>query len=153
MSLSITGAADWQSQSAATLQNNWQNVLGAAAKALGLSPAAVSAQLQSGSSLSQIARAQGVSQDTLTSAIAAALSPSTQASASPSQLNKIATSIANRAGGPHAGHRHHQAGADDDDQSEITSVDVLVVLTGAYSYGADATQSEAVAAPAVNELA
>ena len=53
--------------------SNWQNVLAAASSALGESSSTVQQQLQSGSSLSWIASSQGVSQQTLVSAIAGAL--------------------------------------------------------------------------------
>ncbi len=156
----ITSAAGAQSQSGSALQNNWRNVLGAAANALGLSPSSVSSQLQAGASLSSIAQSQGVSEQALTGAIAAALSPSTQASATAAERQQIATSIANRAGGPHQNGKGQNALDDPaatsgalDDPTAISSVDVLVVLTGAYSYTASAIPSGQAQSSAVNQLA
>ncbi len=146
-------------QQTASLQNNWQNVLGGAAKALGMSTGSVSAQLRAGASLSSIAQAQGVPQQALTDAIASALSPSTQAASTSAERQQIASSIANRAGGGHGHHAHRGESAASTEGADqlfsgleggavsvsITSADVLVVLTG----GAASTPST----PAVDELA
>jgi hypothetical protein len=149
----ITGATAGAVQPSSSLQSNWRNVLGAAAKALGMRASSVSAQLRTGSSLSSIAQSRGVPQQALTSAIASALSPSTQAAATNAERQKIATSIANRVGG--GSHSRQGAGGSDaandplpadiggDDASvsvSITSADVLIVLTaGATSVPSGST--------------
>src|SRR5271155_2780811 len=108
-----SSASNWQyAQQSAGAQSNWQNILTAASSALGESTSTVQQQLQSGSSLSSIASSQGVSQQSLVSAIESALQQSQGASGSnaPSsaQLQQIATTIANGTGGHH--HRHHHGG-------------------------------------------
>ena len=65
---------------------------------LGLSPSALQQQLQSGQSLTQIAQAQGVSQQTLVQSISSALQQN-GSTAPASQLQQIATNIANRTPG------------------------------------------------------
>lgn len=138
----ISSAAGWQAQLGSSLRSNWQNVLGAAAKALGMSASSISSQLRAGASLSSIAQAQGVSEQTLTDAIAGALSPRTQAAASDVERVRIATGIANRVGGP----RSHDDGPGDDPDAggstSITNVDLLVVPTGAGSYSASAALTD-----------
>ncbi len=118
-------------------QSMWQNVMSAAAGALGESASAVQQQLQGGSSLSSIAQAQGVSQQSLVQAIAGALSQGGSTTASGDQLQQIATNIANRVPGGHHGghHRHHgtpsvqsatdATSADSDPDTLLTGVDEL----------------------------
>jgi len=134
--ITSTAAAPQQSSS---LQSNWQNVLDAAAKTLGMSSGSVAAQLRAGSSLSSIAASRGLSQQELTTSIAGALSPSTLSASTGAERRQIAASIADRVGGGH----HHSAslssaggegqlfaGLDAGAVSvSITSADVLVVLT------------------------
>ena len=107
MSIGAIGAqSTTQTQSP---QSNWQNVLGAASSALGLSTSALQQQLQSGQSLASIAQTQGVSTSSLVSTVAGALSQSGQLSgASAGQLQQIATNRVNRTPGGH--HHHHPAG-------------------------------------------
>ncbi len=97
-----SSAGNWQyAQQSTGAKSNWQNVLAAASSAVGESTSTVQQQLQSGSSLSAIASAQGVSQQSLLSAITGALQQNEQASGSttPSsaRLQQIATNIADRA--------------------------------------------------------
>jgi hypothetical protein len=135
-------------QPGSSLQSNWQNVLSAASKTLGLSTGAVTAQLKAGASLSSLADSQGVSRQALTQAIAAALSPSTQAASTGAERQQIATAIADRAGGVHARHAHDHAGGSSDGAAvsvAITSADVLVVLAGGAS--------PAVSASTIDQLA
>jgi hypothetical protein len=132
----ITSAAAPQQTS--SLQSNWQNVLDAAARTLGMSPGSVAAQLRAGSSLSSIAQSRGLSQEALTTSIAGALSPSTLSASTGAERRQIAASIADRVGGGHhyagsssaAGGNPLFAGLDGGAVSvSITSADVLVVLT------------------------
>src|ERR1700689_638529 len=95
-----------QSQSA---QSNWQAIMSSAASALGLSPSALQQQLQSGQSLSAIAQTQGVSQQSLVQSITTALTQN-GSTASASQVQQIATSIANRPPGAGGHHHHHHGG-------------------------------------------
>jgi hypothetical protein len=97
----ISNTGDWGPTSA---ESNWQNVLAASAGALGLSQGAVSQQLRAGASLSSIAEQQGVPQQTLTAAIAGALSPSTRSATTSAEQLDIATAIAQRVGGGQARH-------------------------------------------------
>jgi hypothetical protein len=109
MSISaIAGQSPAQLQSS---QTNWQNNLGAASSALGLSTGALQQQLQQGESLATIAQSQGVSTSSLVSSIAGALQQNGQASgASDAKLQQIATNVVNRTPGTH-GHHHHAGGA------------------------------------------
>ena len=104
---SIGSAGLWPSQQTTSAPSNWQNVLNAASGALGLSASALKQQLQSGASLSSIAQSQGVSQQTLVSSISNALTQN-GSTATGSQLQQIATNIANRTPG---GHHHHPGSA------------------------------------------
>jgi hypothetical protein len=103
---SIGSAGSWPTQQSATFQSNWQNVINAASGTLGLSASALKQRLQSGSSLSTIAQSQGVSQQTLVSSISSALTQN-GSTATGTQLQQIATNIANRTPG---GHHHHAGG-------------------------------------------
>lgn len=141
----IAGAGLEAAQPSSSLQSNWQNVLSAASKTLGLGVGSVTAQLHAGASLSSIAQSQGISQAALVDAIAGALSPSTQAASTAAERQQIATSIADRAGvhGRHAGQQTAGAGAsnpllagleaDAAVSVSISSADVLVVLTAGAS--------------------
>ena len=74
----------------------------AAAKLLGMSSSDLRSALQSGQSLADIASSKGISQDSLTSAMAAAIQKANP-SVSSEQATKVATAIATRtppAGGP-----------------------------------------------------
>lgn len=95
-------------QQPAAMQGDWQNVLSSVSSTLGLNTGALQQELQSGQSLSSIAEAQGVSQQTLTHSITSALIQA-GSTASGSQLQQIATNIADRTtgAGGHNGH-HHQ---------------------------------------------
>lgn len=105
MSIGSIGSADnWPSAQSSPAESNWQNVLAAASSTLGLSTSALQQQLRSGSSLSSIAQSQGVSQQTLVSSISAALTQN-GSTATGSQLQQLATDIANRTPGGH--HRDH----------------------------------------------
>jgi hypothetical protein len=114
-----------QSQSA---QSNWQAITSSAASALGLSPSALQQQLQSGQSLSAIAQTQGVSQQSLVQSITSALTQN-GSTASASQLQQIATSIANRTPGA-GGHHHHHGGGGSPDTQQSVDPTLLAVLNG-----------------------
>jgi hypothetical protein len=115
MSIGSIGSASNPQQSN---QNNWQNVLNAASATLGLTGPALQQQLQSGSSLSSIAQSQGVSQQTLVSSISSALTQN-GSTATGSQLQQMATSIANRTPGGH--HHHHHGGGSTSDATDGSS--------------------------------
>ncbi len=111
----VDSSSNWQyMQPPSGAQSQWQSILSAASSALGERTSSVQQQLQSGSSLSSIASAQGVSQQTLVSAITSALQQNQQGSGSGSsssapsstQLQQIATNIANGTGFRHHHHRH-----------------------------------------------
>lgn len=138
----ISSAAGWQAQLGSSLQSNWQNVLGAAAKALGMSASSISSQLRAGASLSSIAHAQGVSEQTLTDAISGALSPRTQAAASDAERARIATGIANRVGGPHSQADGPDADPDGDGSTSSTNFDLLAMSTAGDSYSASAALTD-----------
>jgi hypothetical protein len=108
MSISaIAGQSPAQLQSS---QTNWQNILGAASSALGMSTSALQQQLQQGQSLATIAQSKGVSTSSLVSSIAGALQQNGQVpGASAAKLQQIATNIVNRTPGTH-GHHHHAGG-------------------------------------------
>jgi hypothetical protein len=140
----IAGAGLEGAQPSSSLQSNWQNVLSAASKTLGLGVGSVTAQLKAGASLSSIAQSHGISQGALIDAIAGALSPSTQAASTAAERQQIATSIAGRAGAVHGRHAHQQSGGPADSLPDgleadaavsvsISSADVLVVLTAGAS--------------------
>ncbi len=112
MSISPIGSQNVWSLPSSSQTSNWQNVLNAASSALGLSTSDLQSQLANGNSLSSIAQTQGVSQDTLIQSITSALKQNGQLSgASGSQLQQIATSIANRTPGARGHHHHHGHGA------------------------------------------
>jgi hypothetical protein len=110
MSIGSIGSVNsaWPSQQSSSAQNSFQNVLSSVSGTLGLSTSALQQQLQSGQSLSSIAQAQGVSQQTLIGSIQTALTQN-GASASGAQLTQAATNIANRTPGA-GGHHHHHGG-------------------------------------------
>jgi len=108
-------------QQSSSGQSNWQNVLNSVSSTLGLSTSALQQQLQSGSSLSSIAQSQGVSQQTLVSAISTGLTQNGQSTASSAQLQQIATNIANRTPGGHGHHHHHGGGATSTEDATSTS--------------------------------
>lgn len=92
-------------------QSNWQNILGAASSALGMSTGALQQQFQQGQSLATIAQSNGVSTSSLVSSIATALQQNGQVTgASADKLQQIATNIVNRTPGTHR-HHHHAGGA------------------------------------------
>ncbi|HTU97655.1 MAG TPA: hypothetical protein VMF14_17540 [Solirubrobacteraceae bacterium] len=105
---SIDGVNASALQQSASAQSPWQNVLSSVSGTLGLSTSALKQQLQSGQSLSSIASSQGVSQQTLLSSIQNALTQN-GSSASGSQLQTMASNIANRTPGA-GGHHHHHGG-------------------------------------------
>src|ERR1700744_2894235 len=106
MSIGSIGGADgaWPTQQSSSAQSNWQNILSSVSGTLGLSTSTLQQQLQSGESLSSIAQTQGVSQQTLVGSIQSALTQN-GSQASGTQLQQVATNIANRT--PGAGHHHH----------------------------------------------
>jgi hypothetical protein len=106
MSISaIAGQSPAQLQS--SQQSNWQNILGAASSALGMSTGALQQQLQQGQSLATIAQSNGVSTSSLVSTIAGALQQNGQVTgASAEKLQQIATNIVNRTPGTHRHHPH-----------------------------------------------
>jgi hypothetical protein len=150
----ISNAGDWGAPSA---ESNWQNVLAASAKALGLSTGAVSQQLRAGASLSSLAEQQGVSQQTLTQAIAGALSPSTRSATTSTEQLEIATRIAQRVGGGQA--RHVAIPSGDpllESLGESDSGDTLGALRAsvATAYASNGTQSTpSPSGTAIDELA
>jgi hypothetical protein len=99
-------ASTWQINSA---QNSSQsgaraNVLKAVSTELGITPAQLQSQLQSGKSLSQVASAAGVSSDQLNATITSALKQSNLPAGT--DLSALATRMANHVGG----HHHHHGG-------------------------------------------
>lgn len=101
-----------QSGSAAGVGNIRQAVLSSASSALDVSSQDLAAALASGQSLAQVAQQQGVSNDTLVSAVAAGIQSATGTSSSDStQATKVAQQIVNRHGG--GGHHHHHAPSTD----------------------------------------
>jgi trimeric autotransporter adhesin len=126
MSIStIAGQSPAQLQS--SQQSNWQNILGAASSALGMSTGALQQQLQQGQSLATIAQSNGVSTSSLVSSIAGALQQNGQVTgASAEKLQQIATNIVNRTPGTHR--HHHHAGASVSGASGTAAV--LAALSG-----------------------
>jgi hypothetical protein len=110
MSIGSIGSVNsaWPSQQSSSPQNSFQNVLSSVSGTLGLSTSALQQQLQSGQSLSSIAQAQGVSQQTLIGSIQNALTQNGSTASGP-QLTQVATNIANRTPGA-GGHHHHHGG-------------------------------------------
>ena len=112
-------------------QSDWEDVLNAAATALGTSTTNVQEQLESGSSLGSIASTDGVSQQTLVDAVASALQQSqdgstsngsTAGGGSPSaQLQQVATNMVNGTAGQHHHHHHHRGGVSPFDALSDTS--------------------------------
>jgi hypothetical protein len=138
---SIDSSNAWSQQSGST-QTNWQNILSAASDTLGLSTSALQQQLQSGSSLTSIAQTQGVSQQTLVSSIEGALTQNGSA-ATGSQLQSIATTIANRTPGSGGHHHHHAGGATDGSSSTSGSTDSTDSTSSSSN---DETEDELIAA-------
>jgi hypothetical protein len=103
----VNGTSPTQQSSSA--QNNWQSVLSSVSGTLGLSSSALQQQLQSGQSLSSIAKSQGVSQQTLLTSIQGALTQN-GSPATGTQLQTIASNIANRTPGADGHHHHHGGG-------------------------------------------
>ena len=113
MSVSPIGAGSIsavQQQPPPSQTSDWQNMLGAVSSTLGMSTSALQQQLQSGSSLSSIAQSKGISQQSLLQTISTALTQN-GSTASGSQLQQIATNIANRTPGAGGHHHHHHGGA------------------------------------------
>lgn len=135
-------------------QSNWQNMLTALSGTLSLSTSALQQQLQSGQSLTSIAQAQGVSQQTLVQSISTALTQS-GSTASGSQLQQIATNIADRTPGAGGHHHHHHGGGGSSVQSSSEAT-LLAALDASSSssattdpFATDSTQ----ASSAVDTLA
>ena len=144
------GAAQLQSSQ----QSNWQNILGAASSALGMSTGALQQQLQQGQSLATIAQSSGVSTSSLVSTIAGALEQNGQVTgASAAKLQQIATNIVNRTPGTHGHHHHHAGGAAAAgasgtaailaalDTSDSSSSSSAIGTTSALSYSATGSAS------------
>ncbi|MEA2145359.1 MAG: hypothetical protein QOG59_946 [Solirubrobacteraceae bacterium] len=147
MSISaIAGQSPAQLQS--SQQSNWQNILGAASSALGMSTGALQQQLQQGQSLATIAQSNGVSTSSLVASIAGALQQNGQVTgASADKLQQIATNIVNRTPGTHRHHHHGAAsvsGASGTaailaalDTSDSSSSSSAIGATSARSYSAN----------------
>jgi len=93
---------------------------------LGLGPTAIEQQLAAGSSLSQIAANQGVSQSTLLSAVEGALSAGPDQGLSSTQLSTLADDIVNRTGPP--GGHHAFAGAPGTASADPVSTSFLLTM-------------------------
>jgi hypothetical protein len=128
---SIGSASNWPAQQSSSMQSNWQNILTAASGTLGMTAPALQQQLQSGSSLSSIAQSQGVSQQTLISSISGALTQN-GSTATGSQLQTMATNIADRTPGGHHHHHHGGGGSTSDATAGSSATDTL---------GADSTSA------------
>jgi len=87
-----------------------RKAMDAVAQKLGLSPDELRSKLESGSSLADLAKAQGVSLDDLKSTITQALT-SDGSKLSADQAAQIADRLVSRAGGHHHGHHHHHGGS------------------------------------------
>ncbi len=145
MSITPIGSQTVWSLPSSSQSSNWQNVLNAASSALGLSPSDLQTQLASGSSLSSIAQSQGVSQDTLIQSITSALKQNGQLSgASASQLQQVATSIANRTPSAQGHHHHHSHGAGGASESStlLAALDGDSSTDGSSSSSTDSSSSD-----------
>ena len=139
----ISGSSVTPLQQSSSTQNPWQKLLSSVSSTLGLSPSALQQQLQSGQSLTQIAQAQGVSQQTLVQSISSALQQN-GSTAPASQLQQIATDIANRtpgAGGHHHHHHHHSGGVSSSTQQSSDGT-LLAALGTTSSDSTDATNPD-----------
>jgi hypothetical protein len=112
--------------------NNWQNMLSAMSGMLGMSTSALQQQLQSGSSLTSIAQTQGVSPQSLIQSISTALTQN-GSTASGSQLQQIATNIANRTPGAGGHHHHHGGGGSSSAAGQTAEATLLAALEGTSS--------------------
>ncbi len=127
MSVNAIGAPQAAAQQqTSSSQNNWQNVLNSVSGSLGLSTSALQQQLQSGQSLSSIAQTQGVSQQSLVQSISTAVTQN-GSSASGSQLQQIATNIANRTPSSGGHHHHHHGGASSSSSSSSSTAQTSLV--------------------------
>jgi uncharacterized protein YidB (DUF937 family) len=99
----LTSPQSWQTRS--------HPAMDAAATALGMSASDLRTALQSGQSLASIASSTGISQSTLTAAMASAIEQANP-SISADQATKVATAIATRT--PQAGQQSAQSGASSD---------------------------------------
>ncbi len=128
-------------QQSSSMQSNWKNMMSSLSSTLGLSGNALQQQLQSGQSLSSIAATQGVSQQTLVQSISTALAQNGSQGSS-SQLQQIATNIANRTHGAGGHHRHHGGGSGAQQATESTFLAALEASTSATSTAPFGTASE-----------
>ena len=138
----ISGSSVAPLQQSSSTQNPWQNMLNSVSSTLGLSTSALQQQLQSGQSLTQIAQNQGVSQQTLVQSISSALQQN-GSTAPASQLQQIATNIANRtpgAGGHH--HHHHHGGGVSSSTQQSADGTLLAALSTTPSDSTDATNPD-----------
>jgi hypothetical protein len=135
MSISAIGAPSTLTQQAPR-QSNWQNMLGAASSALGMSTGALAQQMQQGQSLATIASSKGVSTSSLVSSISGALAQSGQLSgASASTLQQIATDMVNRTPGGHR-HPHHAAASASGAASLLAALSPSTSSSGSSTSGA-----------------
>jgi hypothetical protein len=93
MDVAAIGATQYVSQQSGPARGH--PAMDAAAKALGMNASELRTALQSGQSLATIAKSKGVSQDTLTAAMATAIEQANP-SISADQANRVATAIATR---------------------------------------------------------
>ena len=150
--LSGVGLSGIQSQ-----QKRGHPAMDAAAKLLGMSASDLRSDLQSGQSLASIASSKGISQDTLTAAMAAAIQQANP-TVSSDQATRVATAIATRvpgAGGPppadptqtdttqgtsgttatkgHHHHHHHAGGAAMDAASNLLGMSTTDLMSSLQS--------------------
>jgi hypothetical protein len=111
---------------------------------LGISASQIQQQLASGSSLSQIASSQGVSQSTLLSAVESALSSSGPGqNLSSSQLSQMATNIVNQQGlpgGPLGATSQGQTAPSSGSSSPV-STDLILLMLETATQGTNATST------------
>ena len=120
MTISGIGSASQALANTGVDQNSWQarmqQTLGPVAQVLGLSTTQLQQDLQSGESLTDIAKTQGVSQTDLLNAIKQGIQQAQPAGAAPLSDTQL-TNMANRV----AGHHHHHHGGGGGGASSATS--------------------------------
>ena len=118
----VGGTTQPQQIDQSAFQTRFQAAMSPVASLFGESSDQLMQQLQTGNtSLSDLAKSKGISQDQLTAAIKQGLQ-STAANGAPALSDTQLTNIANRiAGHKHGGHHHHHAQATDPTTDPLTN--------------------------------
>jgi hypothetical protein len=121
-----------------------RKAMDAVAQKLGLSPDELRSKLESGSSLADLAKAQGVSLDDLKSTITQALTGD-GSKLTADQASQLADRLVSRTGGHHHGHHHHH--------SDSSSVSATTPTTAVDPSSSTSSTSSTGAAGAFNTFA